>query len=202
MIKSNATVGMTSFEKEIEGLGIIRLRPFQLNNDCEILHKWVTQPYAKYWEMQHFSLQDVQKAYADFEARDGYEMYMGTLNGTPIFLMESYVVAKDSLSSYYNCEKGDIGMHILVAPVKQPISGFTTSIFLTVMQFLFYSKKAIRVVVEPDIRNDKIHVLNKKMGFSYHKVIKLPNKEAGLAFCTESDFNKAFQEISSLQHKQ
>lgn len=196
-----ATSTLPSFSKEIKGLGTIKLCSFQLDKDCKKIHEWVTQPYAKYWEMQNFSLDEVQKAYRDFEARDGYEIYMGKLNGKSMFLMECYVVTHDPLSSYYDCKKGDVGMHILVAPADRPIPNFTTVILQFIMDFLFEIQKAKRVVVEPDIHNEKIHALNKKMGFTYHKVIELPHKKAALAFCTQANFNEASIHSPSFQYK-
>ena len=63
--------------------------------------------------------------------------------------------------------------------------------FCATLEFFFSDSNVERVVVEPDVRNDKIHVLNKKAGFVYHKEIQLADKKAGLAFCDHLSFKNA-----------
>ena len=53
------------------------------------------------------------------------------------------------------------------------------------------SPQTQRVVVEPDVRNTKIHVLNERMGFQPHGRIELPDKTALLSFCTRQQFKAA-----------
>jgi hypothetical protein len=92
-------------------------------------------------------------------------------------------------------------MHLLVAPpASEPRAGFTTAVMQSVMTRLFEDPQIQRVVVEPDARNHKIHVLNERVGFRPERVVTLPalpgpegsptenHKEALLSFCTRADF--------------
>ncbi len=179
------------FTKNVEGLGEIQLRSFDLKKDTKMIYDWVTRPYAKYWGMQEHGIDQVAKEYEEIVGHTSHHACMGILNGTPIFLMEYYDPSNDVVGAYYPVIEGDVGMHILVAPVEQKISNFTWNVFTTVMDFLFSKSTTKRIVVEPDIENNKIHVLNTKAGFQYLKTIQLPHKKAGLAVCTRQDYKNA-----------
>lgn len=172
-------------------LGDLHIREFNLNNDIDLLYSWVTKPYAKYWGMLDFTKEQVHKDYCELGLNTEHNVFIGELNGVPIFLMERYNPQKDIIANYYKVVKGDIGMHILVAPAEKKVSGFTWQVFSSVMDFLFSEKNIKRVVVEPDVENQKIHILNKKAGFTYLKEIRLPHKKARLGVCTRKDYKKS-----------
>lgn len=188
----------TVFSKKITGLGIISIRPFQLEIDTPMLHSWVTQSYAKYWGMLEKSLEEVRAEYQEIENSPHHHSYIGLLNDTPVFLMELYKVSEDLVANYYNAQEKDYGMHVLVAPVKKRIPQFTWHVFSTIIDYFFSLPQVERIVVEPDVNNQKIHMLNKKAGFVYQKEIELPHKKAALAFCTKEMYQLAL--IKLKQH--
>ena len=104
--------------------------------------------------------------------------------------MERYKASEDVIAKHYDALENDYGMHILVAPAEKKIPQFTWHVFSTVMTYFFSLPFVNRVVVEPDMNNEKIHVLNKKAGFEYQKNITLSHKVASLAFCTKEAFEK------------
>ena len=179
------------YSKSITGLGDFHFRPLDLYSDMVMIHDWVTQPYAVYWGMQGYSLEQVKAAHEILLNRAGYNIFIGVFNDRPVFMMEQYKTSEDQIGSYYEVKEGDYGMHLLVAPAEKYIPGFTWHIFCSVMEFMFSNTDTDRVVVEPDVRNEKIHVLNKRAGFQYQKIIKLPHKTASLAWCTRAGFQKA-----------
>lgn len=189
------------FSREVPSLGRFDLRPFSLEEDTPFLHQWVNQPYAQYWGMLNSSVQDVEDAYRDLLATPGYEIYTAFWQGKPIFITECYDPSHDLLANYYEVQPGDRGMHVLVAPPSKNIKGFTWAVFTTIMDFLFANEQVKRVVVEPDLRNDKIHALNKKAGFVYDKVLELPHKTAHLAFCTRAQYTAACKAFSASEKK-
>ena len=115
--------------------------------------------------------------------------------------MERYHPANDPVSEHYTVESGDRGVHVLVAPAQRPIANFTWAVFRVVMDFLFSDPEVTRVVVEPDIRNDKIHALNERAGFEYQKIIRLANKTVHLAFCTRAQYFAALQRDRNLSNQ-
>lgn len=193
----------TIFSKTIKGLGDIHLRLLDIEKDTETIYDWVTRSYATYWGMQEHTLEEVRLAYQEIIESDHHDAFIGILNNQPIFLMERYHALKDPISAYYKAEKGDCGMHVLVSPVKKKIPNFTWHVFSTILEYLFSDPQTDRIVVEPDVRNEKIHTLNKRAGFKYHKEVELPHKTAALAFCDKKDYEKALllEEDKNIVHK-
>ncbi len=75
-------------------------------------------------------------------------------------------------------------MHVLVAPTDAPRRGFTRQVFREVMEHCFADPAVRRVVVEPDVRNDRIAALNKAAGFEVVRTVRLRTKEAALSVCS------------------
>jgi RimJ/RimL family protein N-acetyltransferase len=181
------------FVKTIPGLGVFELRPIDMENDIPLIHNWVNRDYAVYWEMNGFSVEEVKNTY--YNILEKTQVYIGVFNGKEAFLLECYDPQNDVVGKYYASQKGDKGMHILVAPSEKPIRNFTWNIFTVILDFIFSDAKSQRIVVEPDARNHKIHLLNKRAGFVFQHVLELPHKKAHLEFCTREDYYKALQSV-------
>lgn len=179
------------FSHQLAGMGEFSLYPLRVPQDMALLHDWVRRDYARYWGMQQCDLAAVRAAYAQLQASGHAQALLGHLDGVPAFLMERYDPAHDVLGQHYPVQPGDIGMHLLLAPPLQPRSGFSRAVMLTVLAALFADPAVARVVVEPDVRNDKIHRLNRHAGFIYQGEIQLPHKRAALAFCSRAQFAAA-----------
>jgi len=173
--------------------GKLSLRPLALEKDAAVLHDWMTQPYAHFWGMQNSTLAEVDSFYRNLTHGKPLAALMGEIDGQPQFLIECYPVQDDPLHEHYDVRPGDMGMHILLSPAEKPVSGFSWQVFSAVMEYLFSQPEVRRVVVEPDVRNEKIHKLNKRAGFRYQKQIQLTHKTAWLAFCQREDFFQASQ---------
>lgn len=179
------------FTRQARDYGCFAVRQFDLESDVSLVHDWVSRPYARFWGLVGASVEEVRESYRTIIAPPYSNAYIGLYEGTPAFLMEWYLPVHYELAQYYEVEPGDHGMHILVAPPKEPISGFTWQAFRTVMECLFSDPGCHRVVVEPDVNNEKIHALNRRAGFEYHRVIDLPEKQAYLATCTRAQYARA-----------
>ncbi|MFF2842623.1 GNAT family N-acetyltransferase [Paenarthrobacter sp. NPDC057981] len=165
-------------------------------DDAPVLHSWVSQEYARFWGMVSSTEQDVVEEYSKIAASGHHQAFLGLDDGDPAFLMERYLPESSPLADVYEVQPGDVGMHLLVSPPNfDPQPGYTTAVMQAVMTELFADPANQRVVVEPDARNHKIHVLNEKVGFRPHGVVTLPavdpaedHKKALLSFCTREDF--------------
>ncbi|MEQ1965011.1 GNAT family N-acetyltransferase [Xenorhabdus khoisanae] len=188
-----STVISVSFEKTVPELGTFSLRPIVLADDIEVITDWVNRDYAYYWGMQGQTKQQVNYFYQDLLIRQPDSVFIGAYQGQPAFLLECYRAQEDLIGQYYPARPDDMGMHILVAPPEQKIRQFTWGIFQTVIAFIFSNSAIKRIVVEPDMRNEKIHRLNLRAGFVYERTVQLPHKTAGLAFCTREQHQMALQ---------
>lgn len=171
----------------------LSLRPLDLTSDIAVIHPWYQMDYAHYWNMQHMTAIATRDFYVDGASSGHLHAYMGFYQNTPAFVVECYDPADDALGKLYPVQTGDRGMHFFVGPCEQPIRHFTRDILRVVMAFVFDHLHARRVVVEPDIRNTKVHRLNAMVGFVNQAVIELPSKTAQLAFCTPEDFTNSLR---------
>ncbi|MEW6036975.1 MAG: GNAT family N-acetyltransferase [Pseudomonadota bacterium] len=186
------------FIKQVPALGRFSLRALRIPEDIQCIHGWVNRDYAQYWGLLGTTLEEVEAEY--LRISQGAEVFLGFVNGQPAFLIEHYDPRDHEVVEYYSWEAGDLGMHVLVAPAERPINNFTWAVFTTVMDFLFSDPATRRIVVEPDIRNDKIHALNQRAGFKYEKLITLSNKTARLEFCTREQYRFALNRDHALRH--
>ena len=191
-------MGYTTFFKQPPGYAPFYLRPLQIEEDTPLIHNWVNRDYARYWQMQNTSLEEVKLAYTTITKAKHSKVFMGFYNDKPAFLLECYWVMNDPLGNYYDVRPGDYGFHILVAPADEPIRHFTWQVFTVIIDFMFTDPAVERLVVEPDARNEKIHALNKRAGFEYQKIIELPQKQAWLAFCTRAQYAAAKQTVAAV----
>ena len=167
-------------------------RCFDPEADAPLLHSWVTRPYASFWGMLDCSVDDVVEEYSRIQSSGHHHALLGLDGGVPAFLMEEYLPSLSPLAGVYAVQPGDIGMHLLIGPPAGPPStGYTAAAMETVLDRLFAKDKVERVVVEPDARNHKIHVLNARLGFQPAGEVTLPDKQALLSFCTREAFHAA-----------
>ncbi|HTW17910.1 MAG TPA: GNAT family N-acetyltransferase [Nocardioides sp.] len=164
------------------------LEPLDLDRDLALVHAWVTHPRSVYWEMQGASVDEVAAEYARIVADPHHQAWLGRVDGEPAFLAETYDPAHSPLASLPEIAPGDLGMHVLVAPTDSPVPGFTRLVFRAVMEHCFADTSVRRVVVEPDVRNDRIGAMNAAFGFVVARVVDLGSKTAALSFCTRSAF--------------
>lgn len=185
----------TFFDKIIPAAGHFHLRPLQLEKDIPLIHEWVNKEYAVYWQLQNSTVEKVTDMYAGLINTPHVQPFMGFYNDKPAFLVEFYDAEKDRIGQYYDAQPGDYGFHILMSPPGTPIKNFTWNVFTIIMDFLFNDASVKRLIVEPDARNEKIHLLNKRAGFEYQRLITLPEKTAHLAFCTRESYKTALKNI-------
>ena len=169
----------------------VRFRLLQPGADAPWLHAWFTLPRAGFWGMQHCSVAEVRGFYETLLSSGHAAACVGECEGRLAFVAECYDPAHDALCRHCAVRPGDLGMHFFVGPAEQPQHGFTRRVFRALMRFMFERLGAERIVVEPDVRNHKVHVLNAAMGFEPAGTVELPHKTALLAFCTRAQFERA-----------
>ena len=166
----------------------LTLEPLDVEAHAGLLHAWVTHPRSVYWGMLDATSADVATEYGRIAADPHHHAHLGRADGTPQFLAETYDPAHSELRGLSELRPADLGMHVLVAPTDAPVPGFTTAVFRTVMEFCFRNPSVARVVVEPDVRNERIARLNAAAGFVVARHVPLAGKTAALSFCTRAAF--------------
>ncbi|MFD1198329.1 GNAT family N-acetyltransferase [Brucella gallinifaecis] len=175
--------------------GRFSIRLLQSVEQADMIAGWVNQPYARFWNMGGFSKSQVLSYYQTMQNEPDKAVFIGFCDDQPAFLAEIYDPLTDSLSDHYRAEKGDCGMHLLVAPPVLRRGGFTLAVMRSLLHFIFSEAEIRRIVVEPDIRNHKIHRLNCLVGFTHIKPVQLPDKMAYLGLCRREDFFQSLDVI-------
>lgn len=158
------------------------------------LHAWVTHPRSAFWMMQDARPDDVAREYAAIAAHPHHDAWLGRVDGEPAFLAETYdprLAPEVGLAELPEVRDGDLGMHVLVAPPApgvEPKRGFTRRVFAAVLAHCFADPAVRRVVVEPDVRNERIARLNAEAGFVVARDVDLPGKRAAMSFLARSDW--------------
>lgn len=168
--------------------GAFEIRELVPDLDVPIFHPWFDLDYAHYWDMAGMTRDAVLEFYRAQHASPQEWAWVGTQEGQIRFLLECYDPQHHDIARHYAAKPGDIGMHFFVAPATNRQQGYTLQVMRHIMHHLFRQFGARRVVVEPDIRNEKVRALNRKAGFAEVGPITLTTKQAMLSIATRPDF--------------
>lgn len=171
------------FVRHLDGFGTVRIVPVDPERDIDLIYSWVTEERARFWGMGGNSRDEVLEIYRFLDSLDTHHAYLLHRDDRPVALFQSYQPGADPIGECYEVQPGDIGAHFLVGPgVPEP--GFTGTLFDLFIAFLLADPTLDRVVVEPDVRNDKAIARLLRSGFVLGPEIALPDKRAYLAFLT------------------
>ncbi|MFF6982402.1 GNAT family N-acetyltransferase [Streptomyces sp. NPDC008343] len=183
-------------EQAVDGFGTVRIRPLAPHADADLLHGWVRQERASFWGMNGLTRDQVAGIYAHMDTLDTHHAFLVALDGDPVAVLQTYEPEADRVSECYEVLPGDIGIHLLLAPVgpggARP--GWTSALLAVVASYVFGTLDRRRVVVDPDVRNEKAVARFLKQGFAAGPAVVLPEvdlpdvyipeKKAQLAFLT------------------
>ncbi|QGV82302.1 GNAT family N-acetyltransferase [Streptomyces ficellus] len=197
------------YSETVEGLGTFRFTPVDPAADSAVLHTWVVEERAQFWGMNGASRELVQEIYEDVDRRDTHHAFLVRLDGEPVALFQTYQPAEDRVSLCYEVREGDIGVHLMLAPITgRPRPGFSRILAGALTRFAFRDPAVLRAVAEPDARNDKALALLSRLGFVRHAEITLPEidlpevylpeKRAVLAFLDRPEVLPSVEDLALL----
>ncbi|CAL9512706.1 GNAT family N-acetyltransferase [Streptomyces sp. Tu 3180] len=183
-------------EQEVEGFGTVRVLPLDAAADAPLLHRWVSEERAAFWGMNGLTEERVAEIYAHLDTLDTHHAHLVLKDGTPVALLQTYEPGADRVGECYPVEPGDIGVHLLLAPTGSDGArpGWTAGLVTAVLAYVLLGLDRERVVVDPDVANDKAIARFLKQGFTPGPEVVLPEvdlpdvylpeKKARLAFLT------------------
>lgn len=176
------------FEQAVEGFGLVAIVPVRPAEDLDLIYGWVTEERAKYWGMTEHSREHVLEIYEFLDSLDTHHAFLVLREGEPIALFQTYEPDADPVGECYDVEPGDIGAHLLVGPARgNARPGFTGALMGVFAAYLFSDPEHLRIVVEPDARNEQAAIRMRRTGFTIGPEIRLPEKTARLAFLRRED---------------
>ncbi|WP_217208773.1 GNAT family N-acetyltransferase [Streptomyces sp. AC550_RSS872] len=186
----------TVHEQDVDGFGTFRIRPLAPHADAALVHGWVSQERASFWGMNGLTRDQVAGIYAHMDKLDTHHAFMVVRDAEPVALLQTYEPEADRVSECYDVRPGDIGIHLLLAPAgpQGGRPGWTSALVSVAASYVFRTLGRQRVVVDPDVRNEKAIARFLKQGFTAGPTVVLPEvdlpdvyipeKKAQLAFLT------------------
>ncbi|MFD5813131.1 GNAT family N-acetyltransferase [Streptomyces sp. NPDC127038] len=182
------------YEQVVDGYGTVRVLPLDAALDGPVVHGWVNADRAAFWGMRDLTEDQVVAIYAHMGTLDTHHACLLVKDDEPVGLLQTYEPGADRVGDRYPVEPGDIGVHLLLAPAGpgggRP--GWTTALLGAVASYVLLGLDRERVVVDPDVRNEKAIARFLRQGFTPGPVVvlpeidlpdvHLPEKRAQLAF--------------------
>ncbi|NEB05983.1 GNAT family N-acetyltransferase [Streptomyces sp. SID13726] len=180
----------------VHGFGTVRVLRLDPHADAATVHAWVSEERAAFWGMNGLTEDQVTEVYAHLDTLDTHHAYLLEKDGEPVGLLQTYDPEADRVSECYEVRPGDIGVHLLLAPTAPGAArpGWSSALLGAVASYVLLGLDRRRVVVDPDVRNDRAVARFLKQGFTAGPRVvlpeidlpdvRLPEKHAQLAFLT------------------
>ena len=171
------TAPAATLEVPFGRIGPVLIRPLSLEQDIAVLHDWLNRDYARFWGLQGQSLPQIRANLAATLAQPGSEVLIGELaaTGERKFMFESYDIRFDRMNPYLGARPGDRGFHVFLGPPEPPVPAAAYYTLQGLAAWIFRDPEVQRLVGEPDVRNHKVLVRLAQGGFSFGRVIHMPN---------------------------
>jgi hypothetical protein len=181
-------------EQVIDGFGTVRILPLDPKADADVVHGWVTEPRAEFWGMNGLSKEQVMEIYAHLDTLDTHHAFLALHDGVPVGLLQTYEPEADRVSECYEVEPGDIGVHVLLAPAGRGGArpGWSASVLAAFTSYVMVGLDRRRVVVDPDVRNEKAVARFLRQGFERGPVVVLPEIDLPDVYLPEKRAQLAF----------
>ncbi|WP_443051556.1 GNAT family N-acetyltransferase [Streptomyces sp. NBC_00234] len=172
----------TVYEQDVDGFGTVRLVSVDPLADLDLIHSWVGEERARFWGMTESSREEVLEAYTFLDSLTTHHGYLVLRDDVPVAIYQTYDPAEDPLADCYEVRPGDFGVHLLMGPSDKAEPGFTGVLLAVFVAHAFSDPAHLRVVVEPDARNERAIARMVRAGFELGPEIDKPEKRARLAF--------------------
>ncbi|MET8452408.1 GNAT family N-acetyltransferase [Streptomyces sp. NPDC005209] len=163
-------------EQVIDGFGTVRVLPLDAAADAPVIHAWASEERAVFWGMNGLDEEQVREIYAHMATLDTHHAFLVVKDGEPAALFQTYEPEADRVGECYAVEPGDIGVHLLLAPAgpggARP--GWTSAVLAAFLTYALRGLDRHRVVVDPDVRNEKAVDRFRRQGFEKGPEVVLP----------------------------
>lgn len=180
--------------QHITGFGTVRILPLDPVADAGTIHRWVSEQRASFWGMNGLTQAQVTEIYAHMDTLDTHHAHLVTRDDEPVALLQTYDPAADRVGDCYAVEPGDIGIHLLLAPAgpdgDRP--GWSATLMGVLATYVLLGLDRRRVVVDPDVRNEKAIARFLRQGFVAGPRVVLPEVDIPDVFIPEKRAQLAF----------
>ncbi|MER7804957.1 GNAT family N-acetyltransferase [Streptomyces parvulus] len=181
-------------EQDLAGFGTVRVLPLDPAEDAAVIHRWVSESRAAFWGMTELTRDQVEDVYAHMETLDTHHAHLVVKDGEPVALLQTYEPAGDRVGECYDVEPGDIGVHLLLAPpgTEGARPGWTAALAAALLGYVLVGLDRTRIVVDPDIDNEKAVARFLRQGFTAGPAVVLPEVDLPDVYLPEKKAQLAF----------
>ncbi|RMB79888.1 GNAT family N-acetyltransferase [Streptomyces shenzhenensis] len=171
-----ATAREAVHEQQVDGFGTVRILPLDPRADAAVIHAWAGEERAVFWGMNGLTEDQVAEIYAHMDGLDTHHAFLVVRDGEPVALLQTYEPEADRVGECYEVRPGDIGVHLLLAPAGPDgaRSGWSAALLSACAEYLLRGLGRRRIVVDPDVRNEKAVARFLKQGFVPGPAVVLP----------------------------
>ncbi|MFF8968605.1 GNAT family N-acetyltransferase [Streptomyces sp. NPDC014995] len=182
------------YEQVLDGFGTVGIRPLDAEGDADVVHGWVSEERAAFWGMNGLTRDQVAEIYAHMAGLDTHHAFLAELDGTPVALLQTYEPTEDRVGECYEVEPGDIGVHVLLAPAgaEGARTGWSAALLGAFTSYVLVGLGRRRIVVDPDVRNEKAVARFLRHGFEAGPVVTLPEIDLPDVYLPEKKAQLAF----------
>ncbi|WP_079078305.1 GNAT family N-acetyltransferase [Streptomyces sp. CdTB01] len=183
-------------EQRLDGFGTVRVLPLDPHADTDVVHRWVAEERAVFWGMNGLGREQVAEIYAHMAGLDTHHAFLVVKDGEPVALLQTYEPGADRVGECYEVREGDIGVHLLLAPAGRDGArpGWSQSLLAVVTAYVLPGLDRHRIVVDPDVRNEKAIARFLRQGFEAGPVVVLPEIDVPDVHLPEKTAQLAFLE--------
>ncbi|MFF3848667.1 GNAT family N-acetyltransferase [Streptomyces sp. NPDC002328] len=181
-------------EQTVDGFGTVGIRPLDAERDADVVHGWVSEERAAFWGMNGLTRDQVAEIYAHMAGLDTHHAHLVELDGRPVALLQTYDPDADRVSECYEVEPGDIGVHLFLAPAgaEGVRPGWSALLMGVLVTYVMVGLDRRRVVVDPDVHNEKAIARFLRQGFEAGPVVTLPEIDLPDVYLPEKKAQLAF----------
>jgi len=181
-------------EQHVDGFGTVRVLPLDPPADADVVHVWVGEERAAFWGMTGLTRDQVAEIYAHMAGLDTHHAFLVVKDAEPVALLQTYEPEADRVSECYEVRPGDIGIHVLLAPAGAggALAGWSAALLGVVATYVLKTLDRPRVVVDPDVRNEKAIARFLRHGFEAGPVVVLPEIDLPDVYLPEKKAQLAF----------
>ncbi|MCX4812488.1 acetyltransferase [Streptomyces sp. NBC_01239] len=180
--------------QHVDGFGTVHVLPLDPEADAVTIHRWVTEERAAFWGMNGLTQDQVAEIYAHMATLDTHHAHLVLRDTEPVALLQTYDPAADRVGDCYDVRPGDIGIHLLLAPVGPDGGrpGWSSALLGALASYVLLGLDRRRVVVDPDVRNEKAIARFLRQGFVPGPRVVLPEVDIPDVFLPEKHAQLAF----------
>lgn len=173
----------------------IRFRSFNLDDDLQMIHRWVNMDYTRQFWRLAISEKQLYQLYYSIQRNSNAHSYIGFLAEQPVCQFDVYRILADELSNHINASEHDCGFHLMMSPNEHPVAGLTRAVLTAFLDYYFSFPEASILYAEPDILNDRSNWLLQQTGFKFIRQISMSYKRANLYSITKEQYHAQQQNL-------